>query len=1209
MHGRSEAAPPALNFLAGGGEMGALLRSRDWVSTPLGAPDTWPRPLKTAVRLILNTGHPMYIWWGPDLLCFYNDAYRRTLGPERHPSSLGERGREVWAEIWHLIGDQVDFVMAGRGSTWDENRPVPITRFGRLDEIYWTYSYSPIDDETAPNGVGGVLVVCTETTQFVLAERRRKAEAERQRRLFEQAPGFIAILSGPEHVFEFVNQSYDRLFDRRGFVGKTVREAFPELRGQGFYELLDGVYATGERFVAGAMPIRLRATPEAEPTDRFLDFIYEPMREEGGAVTGIFVEGYDVTDRVSAQASLHDAEERYLALFNGIEQGFCTIEVAFNERNVPVDYRFLEVSPSFERQTGIENGAGRWMREIAPNQDQHWFDIYGRVARTGEPARFENYSTPLDRWWDVYAFRISGPLRIAVLFRDITDQKRAEAALRESETRFRNMADKAPVMMWVTDPSGFCTYLNARWYEFTGQELSAGEGHGWLDAVHPEDRPLAEQAFISANAGRHDYLVEFRLRRADGVYRWTIDTAAPRFADDGEYLGYIGSVIDIDERREAEERLALSEEKLRLALEVGEIGQWDVDSATQTMFWSSRVKAMFGISPEVPVTLADFYHNIHPDDREKTRAAYEAASDPVRRPLYNVEYRTIGKEDGVVRWVAAKGRGLFDEAGTCTRVIGTAIDVTARKVAERRLFELNESLEQQVEERTADRDRMWRLSTDLMLVARFDASITAVNPAWTSLLGWPEGTLIGRRFIDLVHPEDIAATLAEAGSLAEGRTTLRFENRYQHKDGSYRYLSWTAVPGNNLIHAVARDVTAERERQAELVAAQEQLRQAQKMEAVGQLTGGVAHDFNNLLTIIKSSTDLLRRPDLLEERRRRYVDAISDTVDRASKLTGQLLAFARRQALKPEVFDAAERIQSVADMLRTIVGSRIRIEVDIACEACFVEADASQFETALLNMAVNARDAMDGEGMLTIKVEGLTAMPPIRGHGGSPGRFVALSLSDTGAGIPADKLTQIFEPFYTTKEIGKGTGLGLSQVFGFAKQSGGDVQVTSVVGQGTTFTLYLRRTEPSGAEDDAAAQDGTEPTEHGRGSRVLVVEDNVEVGRFSTQLLQDLGYETTWAANADEALKLIAEVEDFDAVFSDVVMPGLSGIELGHEIRRRYPGLPVVLTSGYSHVLAEEGRHGFELLHKPYAAEELSKVLRRVTRHRSALAHKATGEA
>jgi CheY-like chemotaxis protein len=328
------------------------------------------------------------------------------------------------------------------------------------------------------------------------------------------------------------------------------------------------------------------------------------------------------------------------------------------------------------------------------------------------------------------------------------------------------------------------------------------------------------------------------------------------------------------------------------------------------------------------------------------------------------------------------------------------------------------------------------------------------------------------------------------------------------------------------------------------------------------------------------------------------VDAISDTVDRASKLTRQLLAFARRQALRPEVFDIAERIRATTDMLRTIVGSRIRIIIDIECERCHVEADASQFETALVNMAVNARDAMDGEGTLTLRVKSINHMPPIRGHGGGSGDFAAISISDTGVGISADQLPHIFEPFFTTKEVGKGTGLGLSQVYGFAKQSGGDVAVQSEPGRGTTFTLYLPRVDADPDEDDDASA-GPEPAEHGSGRRVLLVEDNVEVGQFSSHILQDLGYETAWATNGDEALRLLDEAAArFDVVFSDVVMPGMGGVELGQEIRRRYPDLPVVLTSGYSHILAEESRHGFELLHKPYAADELSRILRRVTQRR-----------
>jgi signal transduction histidine kinase/CheY-like chemotaxis protein len=416
-----------------------------------------------------------------------------------------------------------------------------------------------------------------------------------------------------------------------------------------------------------------------------------------------------------------------------------------------------------------------------------------------------------------------------------------------------------------------------------------------------------------------------------------------------------------------------------------------------------------------------------------------------------------------------------------------------------------------------------------------------------------------------------------------------FEDRLRHADGTYRTISWTGVPGDGVFYAIGRDVTEQRQ-------AEEQLRQAQKMEAVGQLTGGVAHDFNNLLTIIKSSTDLLRRPDLSEERRRRYVDAIADTVDRASRLTGQLLAFARRQALKPEVFDVAARIRGITDMLRTIVGSRIRIVTDVACEDCIVEADVSQFETAIVNMAVNARDAMEGEGTLTIRIHTVPDVPGVHARS----ELAAVSLSDTGSGIPPERLSHIFEPFFTTKEVGKGTGLGLSQVYGFAKQSGGDVDVESAPGRGTTFTLYLPKVD--GEADLASPSAGAanpSPVEHGRGLRVLVVEDNAEVGAFSTQILEDLGYETTLATNGHEALEQLSRGLPYDAVFSDVVMPGMGGIELGHEVRRRYPGLPVVLTSGYSEVLAEEGRHGFELLHKPYAAEELSRVLRRVMRGRS----------
>jgi signal transduction histidine kinase/CheY-like chemotaxis protein len=379
---------------------------------------------------------------------------------------------------------------------------------------------------------------------------------------------------------------------------------------------------------------------------------------------------------------------------------------------------------------------------------------------------------------------------------------------------------------------------------------------------------------------------------------------------------------------------------------------------------------------------------------------------------------------------------------------------------------------------------------------------------------------------------------------------------------------------------------------AERSRAEETLRHAQKLDAIGQLTGGVAHDFNNLLTVIRSSADLLRRHDLDEVRRRRYLDAISETADRAAKLTSHLLAFSRRQALSPKVFDVCGRVTAVSEMLRSVLGSRIELEVRPPACPAHVEADPAEFETALLNMVINARDAMQGEGRLTVEVFEVDHLPPIRGHAPAAGPFVAVQVADTGPGIAPETMERIFEPFFTTKEVGRGTGLGLSQVFGFAKQSGGEIEVVSPAGAGAAFTLYLPRVE---AQAEAERPREARPNLQGKG-RVLMVEDNAQVGEFATQLLDDLGYRAELAPNAGVALEKLASDSGFDVVVSDVVMPGMNGIELGRRIRAQWPQMQILLTSGYSHVLAEDTRHGFELLRKPYSVEELSSAIRRVLR-------------
>ena len=573
-----------------------------------------------------------------------------------------------------------------------------------------------------------------------------------------------------------------------------------------------------------------------------------------------------------------------------------------------------------------------------------------------------------------------------------------------------------------------------------------------------------------------------------------------------------------------------------------------------------------------PAQLRSPYLNlVHPDDRERSVAVFAQALQGVPMLRFENRYRHL---DGSYRWLSWVA--VLEGA----QVFASARDVTAEKAQA-----------QVLDARTRERDRAWGLSQELLVIAVPDGTFEAVNGRWTELLGWEEHELVGSRFAQFTHPEDLDATLAAFNSIFDRPLTQPYEYRLRHRDGSYRWFSWTGSFEGGRIYAAGRHVTVERQ-QADA------LRHAQKMEAVGQLTGGVAHDFNNLLTVIRSSTDLLKRPNLAEERRLRYVSAISETVDRAARLTGQLLAFARRQTLKPKVFDVCDSVRAIGDMMVTITGARVEIHTQLPEIVCLVDADPSQFDTALVNLVVNARDAMNGEGRLSICVEVLERMPAVRIQPAVEAPFVAITLTDTGVGIPPSALEHIFEPFYTTKGVGQGTGLGLSQVFGFVTQSGGDVAVASTLGVGSQFTLYLPRV--TGAQASPAEALDLEPLIDGHGTRVLVVEDNHDVGHFACQALEELGYMTVLASHGDQALVLLAEdAQRFDVVFSDVVMPGMSGIELAAQVRLRHGGLPVLLTSGYSHVLAENGTCGFELLHKPYSIEALSRMLNKVVSART----------
>jgi PAS domain S-box-containing protein len=818
--------PTSGDFLAGGGEMGALTRAYDWSANPLGTPETWPQSLRTALRILLNTNHPMFIWWGPKLIQFYNDAYRQTMGPERHPSALGQGGRECWAEIWHVIGPQIEQVMSGGGATWHENQLVPVTRHGKLEQVYWTYGYSPIDED---DGIGGVLVVCRDVTKehlSAVALREREAELARVQQI--------------------------------------------------------------------------------------------------GRIGGLEV---DLT-------------------------------------------------------TGFRN-----------RRSPEYLLIHG---------------LPLD---------------------------------------------------------------------------AANESHeDWVRRIHPEDREATEKKFRNAVAGTvRDYTVRYRIiRPSDGETRWISVKSTIERDEQGRAIRLVGAHTDVTEQVMAEQALRQSEDRYR--------------------------------------KLAD------------------------------------------------------------------------------QLSELNATLAQRVEEKTRERDRIWNVSQDLLVVADRNGVWRTVNPAWTRTLGWSEAELLNRTSEWLEHPDDGGMTRVQVNRLGGSDATVRFESRFRHKDGSYRWLSWTGVPDQDRIYAVARDVTAEKAAAERLKVTEEALLQSQKMEAVGQLTGGIAHDFNNLLTGIVGSLDLLqtRLNQGRTDNFARYINAAMISANRAAALTHRLLAFARRQPLIPKSVDANQLVVSLEDLLRRTIGETIDLAIAAADDLWLTLCDPNQLESALLNLAINARDAMPDGGKLTIttsnaRIEGVTADTPAL----SPGDYVCISVTDTGTGMSAEVAARAFDPFFTTKPIGQGTGLGLSMIYGFARQSDGHVTIDSKLGRGTLVRLYLPRHHGEIAEQFVSAATAAEYA--ATGETVLVVEDEPVVRAVIVEMLGEQGYRTLEAIDGPSGLRILRTNARIDLLVTDVGLPGMNGRQLADQARETRPGLKVLFITGYAESVAiSDGflQPGMEMITKPFDLDNLSQRIR-----------------
>ena len=1287
------------DFLNGGGEMGALMRSHDWAATSLGPPARWPQSLKTVIRILLTSRYAMWMAWGEDLTFFCNDAYKPTLGVKQS-WALGASSRKVWAEIWPDIGPRIDTVLKTGTATYDENLLLFLKRSGFPEETYHTFSYSPIADDDG--SISGMLCVVTEDTERVIGERRLKllrdlasqlSLARTEQETFEafrlQARDMKDLPFTLTYLFEGDQTDRARLVCATGSL-----DAFEQPALSGALPAWDR-WPAGEAFASGA-PVMIadisryfdRALPASlygsAPEDAVLTMLSKQGQKQpaGFMIAAInpfrrFAPAYaGFVDLLAGQiaASLDNArayeEERRRAealaeidraktvFFSNVSHEFRTpltlmlapLEDLLDSTNslAPAvrgrlrivhrnSLRLLKLVNSLLDFSRIESGRAvanfqpvdlaALTRDLASNFRSACEQAGLSLVIDCPPLPREAY-VDRDMWEKIVLNLLSNAFKF-------TFEGEIRAALRaDGEEALFTVSDTGTGIAKSEIPRLFERFhriegARGRSHEGSGiglalvQELvKMHEGH---IAVESEERKgtaftisiplgtahLARQpAAAAAPTARATAFVEEALRWLPGL------TDREEFASDAD-LSDLPPAL----RESRRTKILLADDNadmrdyvsrllsLRHDVEAVADGQTALEAALErrpdlilTDIMMPRLDG-FGLIKEIREneSLRDL-----PVIVLSARAGEEAS----------IEGLVAGADDYLIKPFSARELMARVEAAlTLARLRGETNEVI-RETSERLKAALAAS---------GTGTFRWTFSDNALIWDDELYRLFGIEPGQNLTL---------ENFISLVHPKDRAAVRKRCEQCISEGADFEMEYRVILKNGGER---WLLDKGVTFRDALGRphymtgacvDISERKRaelalrrmnetleerverRTAELDAAHQklleeakereaisaQLRQAQKMEAIGKLTGGVAHDFNNLLQVVSGNLQLLTKDVAGNDRAERRIQNALAGVSRGSKLASQLLAFGRRQPLEPKVVNLGRYLRGLDEMLRRAIGEEIELETVVAGGLWNTCVDMAQLENAILNLAINARDAMKGCGRLTIEAgnASLDDQYATRHPEVTPGQYVMIAASDTGPGIPPELLDRVFEPFFTTKPEGQGTGLGLSMVYGFVKQSGGHAKIYSELGQGTTVRLYLPRTRQ---QEDIVIPTEAGPIAGGT-ETILVVEDDEGVRLTVVDMLADLGYRVLKAKDAQSALVVIESGIPIDLLFTDVVMPGpLRSTDLARKARGRLQDIAILFTSGYTdNAIVHGGRldKGTHLLSKPYTREALARKIRQV---------------
>ncbi|WEK04357.1 MAG: PAS domain S-box protein [Candidatus Devosia phytovorans] len=696
----------------------------------------------------------------------------------------------------------------------------------------------------------------------------------------------------------------------------------------------------------------------------------------------------------------------------------------------------------------------------------------------------------------------------------------------------------------------------------------------FFGAIHADDVRRIRIAVAGMLAGAEVFSKDFRLNREDGGVRWVHAAGRTLLGDDDEPVLFEGTLVDITDRKR-------TEDQLRIAQMAGKIGTFEHTKGYGTVSVSHQFCQLLGLHPTTALPVRTINLLVEPEDRP----IIDPELPETPQSQGNIEFRINRADTGERRWLARRGEYLDDFEAEGLRYVGVIYDITDAKLVEERLTQANASLSESVRARTRERDQVWQNSRDILAVVADTGLIRDANPAWQAILGHGIDNVADRpfaSFFDDSTQADLHALLTRQGE----RDTI--ETRMLAADGSERWISWFATREDDLVYLYGRHITAERQQREALVETETQLRQSQKMEAVGQLTGGIAHDFNNMLTGVIGSLDAIKRRiasaryDDLD----RFLDAAGASAQRAAALTHRLLAFSRRQSLDRKPTDVAALVTGMYELLQRTLGEQVQLILDLEPQAWQAMTDSNQLENAVLNLAINARDAMPEGGTLSIGLSNrsLSSADIVNIDDAIAGDYVVLTVGDTGEGMARDVIDKAFEPFFTTKPIGQGTGLGLSMIYGFLQQSGGHVRIKSDPGAGTEVSLFLQRSISSALSPEVTSPiDGDLPA--GNGQTVLVVEDDPSVRLLVVDLLDDLGYQTIDAADGNAAIPILDSKIRLDLLISDVGLPGVNGRQLADIARATRPDLPVLFITGYAAMATSRQEflgEGMDMIAKPF---------------------------